>query len=202
MQFLIWICREVLADKARGQKVKIAMAAQQSVEHGIIVKLEYTLQIEDELVESTEDDGPIEFLQGYGEIIPGLETALYGMVVGQEKEVTVDPEDGYGEYDSEAFEEVPLEIFPEDMDLSLGMPVELYDEDADETVEGFISEIRTDTVVVDLNHPLAGEVLNFSVKVVGLRPPTAEELEHGHVHGPGHGSRRVKFWVCKKFHIW
>jgi FKBP-type peptidyl-prolyl cis-trans isomerase SlyD len=162
------------------------MAALQSVEHGMIVKLEYTLQIEDELVETTDDDGPIEFLQGYGEIIPGLETALYGMEVGQEKDVTVDPEDGYGEYDSDAFEEVPLEIFPEDMDLSLGMPVELYDEDADETVEGFIAEIRTDTVVVDLNHPLAGEVLSFHVKVVGLRPPTPEELTHGHAHTDEH----------------
>jgi FKBP-type peptidyl-prolyl cis-trans isomerase SlyD len=162
------------------------MAAQQSVEHGVIVKLEYTLQIEDELVESTEEDGPIEFLQGYGEIIPGLEAALYGMAVGQEKAITVDPEDGYGEYDSEAFEEVPLEIFPDDMDLSLGMPVELYDEDEDETVEGFIAEIRTDTVVVDLNHPLAGETLNFQVKVVGLREPTPEELAHGHAHIDGH----------------
>jgi FKBP-type peptidyl-prolyl cis-trans isomerase SlyD len=107
------------------------------------------------------------------------------MEVGQEKDVTVDPEDGYGEYDSEAFEEVPLEIFPEDMDLSLGMPVELYDEDADETVEGFIAEIRTDTVVVDLNHPLAGEVLTFHVKVVGLRAATPSELDHGHAHMDG-----------------
>jgi FKBP-type peptidyl-prolyl cis-trans isomerase SlyD len=162
------------------------MAALQSVEHGVIVQLEYSLQIEDELIESTEEDGPIEILQGYGEIIPGLEAALYGMTVGQEKDVTVDPEDGYGEFDSEAFEEVPLDIFPEDMDLSLGMPVELYDEDEDETVEGFIAEIRTDTVIVDLNHPLAGETLNFHVKVVGLRAPTPEELAHGHAHVDGH----------------
>jgi FKBP-type peptidyl-prolyl cis-trans isomerase SlyD len=158
------------------------MTALENVEHGVIVRLEYTLQIEDEMVESTDEEGPIEFLQGYGEIIPGLEAALYGMQVGQEKDVTVDPEDGYGEYDGEAFEEVPLEIFPEDMDLSLGMPVELYDEDADETVDGFIAEIRTDTVMVDLNHPLAGETLNFHVKVVGLRPATPEELAHGHAH--------------------
>ena len=158
------------------------MAANETVEHGVVVKLEYTLQIEDELVESTDEEGPIEFLHGYDEIIPGLEAALYGMHVGQEKDVIVDPEDGYGEYDADAFEEVPLDIFPDDMDLSLGMPVELYDEDADETVEGFIAEIRTDSVVVDLNHPLAGETLNFHVKVVGLRPPTPEELEHGHTH--------------------
>lgn len=171
---------------APGQKVKREMAALEQVEHGVIVKLDYMLQIDDELVESTEEDGPIEFLQGYGEIIPGLESALYGMKVGDEKHVTVDPEDGYGEYDSEAFEEVPLEIFPEEMDLTLGMPVELYDEEADSTFEGFIAEIRTDTVVLDLNHPLAGETLNFHVKVVGLRAPTAEELSHGHAHMDGH----------------
>jgi FKBP-type peptidyl-prolyl cis-trans isomerase SlyD len=64
--------------------------------------------------------------------------------------------------------------------------VELYDEDEDETVEGFIAEIRTDTVIVDLNHPLAGETLNFHVKVVGLRAPTPEELAHGHAHVDGH----------------
>lgn len=157
-----------------------------TVANGVIVKLEYTLHVEDELVESTDEDGPIEFLQGYGEIIPGLEEALYGMAVGEERDIEVEPEDGYGEYDAEAFEEVPLEIFPDDMDLSLGMPVELYDEESDETVEGYIAEIRTDTVIVDLNHPLAGETLNFHVKIVGLRPATPEELDHGHAHGEDH----------------
>lgn len=160
------------------------MADVKTVERGVVVKLEYTLLIDEEMVESTDDEGPIEFLQGFGEIIPGLEDALYGMSVGQEKDVSVDPEDGYGEYDDQGLEEVPLDIFPDDMDLSLGMPVELYDEEADETVEGYIAEIRTSTVVVDMNHPLAGETLNFHVKVVGLRSPTAEELAHGHAHSP------------------
>ena len=159
------------------------MAGIDTVTNGVVVKLEYTLQVEDELVESTDDEGPIEFLQGFGEIIPGLEEALYGMAVGDEKDVEVEPEAGYGEYDADAFEEVPLEIFPDSMDLSLGMPVELYDEDADETVEGYIAEIRTDTVLVDLNHPLSGETLSFHVKVVGLRAATPEELDHGHAHG-------------------
>jgi FKBP-type peptidyl-prolyl cis-trans isomerase SlyD len=161
------------------------MAQPTSVADGVVVALEYSLHVEDELVETTDEDGPIEFLQGAEEIIPGLEQALYGLSVGDEREVMVEPEDGYGEYDSEAFEEVPLDIFPEDMDLSLGMPVELYDEDAEETVEGFIAEIRTDSVLVDMNHPLAGEVLTFKVKVVGLREATPEELEHGHAHGDG-----------------
>ena len=69
---------------AFGQKVKSAMSALENVEHGVVVKLEYALQIEEEMVESTDDEGPIEFLQGYGEIIPGLEAALYGMEIGQE----------------------------------------------------------------------------------------------------------------------
>ncbi|HXF60944.1 MAG TPA: peptidylprolyl isomerase, partial [Caldilineaceae bacterium] len=145
----------------------------------------YTLRVDDDLVESTEEDGPIAFLQGYEEIIPGLEQAIYGMEVGQEKDVVIEPEDGYGEYDPEAVEEVPLDIFPEELDLSLGMPVELYDEDADETVDGYIAEIRTDKVLVDLNHPLAGETLHFHVKVVGVRPATEEELAHGHAHVDG-----------------
>lgn len=151
----------------------------------MVVSLEYTLRVDDDLVESTEEDGPIAFLQGYEEIIPGLEQAIYGMEVGQEKDVVIEPEDGYGEYDPEAVEEVPLDIFPEELDLSLGMPVELYDEDADETVDGYIAEIRTDKVLVDLNHPLAGETLHFHVKVVGVRPATEEELAHGHAHVDG-----------------
>lgn len=159
------------------------MSNSQTVEHGVVVSLDYTLQVEDEVVESTEEDGPIEFLQGYEEIIPGLERAIYGMKIGQEKEITVEPGEGYGEYDADAFEEVPLDIFPEEMDLGLGMPVELYDEDTDETVDGYIAEIRTDTVIVDLNHPLAGETLRFRVKVVSVRPATDEELSHGHAHG-------------------
>lgn len=154
----------------------------QTVEHGVVVSLDYTLRVDDELIETTEEEGPIQFLQGYEEIIPGLERAIYGMQVGQEKEVTVEPVEGYGEYDAEAYEEVPLDIFPEEMELGLGMPVELYDEEEDETVAGYIAEIRTDTVIVDLNHPLAGETLHFRVKVVEVRPATDEELSHGHAH--------------------
>jgi FKBP-type peptidyl-prolyl cis-trans isomerase SlyD len=154
----------------------------QTVEHGMVVSLDYTLQVDDEMIETTEEDGPIQFLQGYEEIIPGLERAIYGMQVGQEKEIMVEPGEGYGEYDAEAYEEVPLDIFPDEMELGLGMPVELYDEETDETVEGYIAEIRTDSVIVDLNHPLAGETLHFRVKVVGVRPATDEELSHGHAH--------------------
>ena len=162
------------------------MTQKQTVERGMVVSLQYSLHIDEELVESTDDDGPIEFLQGYQEIIPGLEQAVTGMIVGQEKEVVIEPEDGYGEYDPEDVEEVPLDIFPDDMDLNLGMPVELYDEESDETVEGYIAEVRTDTVLIDMNHPLAGETLTFNIKVLGLRSATDEELAHGHAHGEGH----------------
>jgi FKBP-type peptidyl-prolyl cis-trans isomerase SlyD len=151
------------------------------VEDNMVVRLEYTLRLDDdEMIETTDEDGPLEFLQGHEQIIPGLEQALYGMAVGEEKDIVVEPEDGYGEYDPEAFEEVPLDVFPEDMDLSLGMPVELFDDETEETVDAFIAEIRTDTVVLDMNHPLSGETLYFHVRVAGLRPATPEELAHGH----------------------
>jgi FKBP-type peptidyl-prolyl cis-trans isomerase SlyD len=164
----------------------MAEADKANVVNEVVVQLEYTLRLDDgEIVESTDEDGPIEFLQGAGEIIPGLEQALYGMHVGEAKEVSVDPEQGYGEYDAEAYEVVPLDIFPEDVDLELGMPVELYDEENDETLEGFVTEVRTDSVLLDMNHPLAGETLFFTVKVVGVRPATPEELAHGHAHVDG-----------------
>jgi FKBP-type peptidyl-prolyl cis-trans isomerase SlyD len=164
----------------------MAEADKANVVNEVVVQLEYTLRLDDgEIVESTDEDGPIEFLQGAGEIIPGLEQALYGMHVGEAKEVSVDPEQGYGEYDAEAYEVVPLDIFPDDVDLELGMPVELYDEENDETLEGFVTEVRTDSVLLDMNHPLAGETLFFTVKVVGVRPATPEELAHGHAHVDG-----------------
>jgi FKBP-type peptidyl-prolyl cis-trans isomerase SlyD len=158
------------------------------VDDDVVVSLDYTLRLDDdEVVETTEEDGPLEFLQGHDQIIPGLEQALYGMAVGDEKDVVVEPEEGYGEYDAEAFELVPINIFPDDMDLSLGMPVELYDDETDEAVDAYVAEIRTDTVLLDLNHPLSGETLYFHVRVAGLRAATPEELEHGHAHEDGHG---------------
>lgn len=154
------------------------------VKDDMVVSLDYTLRLDDgEVVETTADDGPVEFIQGYGQVLSGLEEKLYGMRVGDEKQLVIAAEDGYGEYDPDAMEVVPREMFPDDVELREGTPLELFDEESKEVIEGYISEIRRDGVVIDLNHPLAGETLHFHVRVIGLREATAEELEHGHVHG-------------------
>ncbi len=151
----------------------------------IVVSLEYTLTVDNEVVDTSEGNEPIQFLQGHGNIIPGLEQALYGMAVGDKKDVVVNASDGYGEIDPEAFTDVARDEFPSEIPLEVGIELEIKDQSGD-TLDARIDAVNGDTVRLDFNHPLAGKVLNFSVQVVALRSPSPEELEHGHVHMPGH----------------
>lgn len=155
----------------------------------LVVSMDYTLRLEDgEVIDSstTEDRQPINFLQGRGQIVPGLEQELYGMTVGDEKEVVVQPSEGYGEHDPDAVQLVPHDMFRTDTRLEPGMRLHLRD-DAGHSFEADIAEIRPDGVLLDFNHPLAGETLHFWVKIADLRAATEEELSHGHVHGHEHG---------------
>ncbi len=152
----------------------------------LVVSLDYTLRLDDEeVIDTSKGQEPLEFLQGRGQIIPGLEQALYGMAVGDEKEVVVAPADGYGEHDTDAFEVVERDVFPPDLDLKPGMGLRMRDSSG-EALVAYVAEIRPEDVVLDFNHPLAGETLYFSVKIADLRSATKEELAHGHVHDPGH----------------
>ncbi len=153
----------------------------------LVVRLDYTLTLDDgEVYDSSEESGPLEYLQGHGQLIPGLEQALYDMAVGDEKDVVVTPDLAYGEYDTEALQELPRDMFPATMELESGMSIDLYDEEAEEELEATIEDVDEDTVVVNFNHPLAGETLNFHVRIVDIRPATPEELDHGHAHGDEH----------------
>lgn len=157
------------------------------VEQNMVVGFEYALwDVDGQLLDSSEDEGTLYYIHGHGQIIPGLEAALAGMTLEDEQQVVVEPELAYGEYDPDAKETVPLDVFPDDMELELGMTIDLYDEETDAAVEATVAEIRADEVLLDLNHPLAGETLRFSVRIVELRAATREELDHGHVHVPGH----------------
>ena len=148
----------------------------------LVVSLEYTLTVDGEIIDSSEENGPIDYIQGHENIISGLERELEGMSVGESKKVNVKAKDAYGEYDPEATEEVPLDDFPKDIPLEVG--VELAVEDEDEgPISAVIEEVGKDTVTLNFNHPLAGKDLNFDVKILSIRAATAEELEHGHVHG-------------------
>ncbi len=153
----------------------------QIVQDNQVVTLDYEMIVEDETLESTEEGEPIVFIQGLGQIIPGLEGALYGLKVGDQKTVTIQPEDAYGEYDPESLQEVKIEEFSEEIPLDVGTFLDLRD-DEDEVLSAQIIATDEETVTLDFNHPLAGKTLTFKLTVTNLRPPTDEELDHGHVH--------------------
>jgi FKBP-type peptidyl-prolyl cis-trans isomerase SlyD len=127
----------------------------------------------------------LEFLQGAGNIIPGLEQELYGMAVGESKNVIVQPDDGYGILDPDAFVDVPREQFPADIPLEVGVEIQVTDENGT-PMNARIDAVSDDSVKLDFNHPLAGKELHFDMKIVGLRAATEEENEHGHSHNGHH----------------
>ena len=156
-----------------------------TVQDGLVVSMEYILTVDGEVLDSSKDAGPLQYLAGYDNIVPGLERELIGMKIGESKDVIVSPADGYGEFDEDAYVEVPRSEFPENMEIELGMELGVTDEDGNHQM-AFVESFDDETVRLDLNHPLAGAELYFSVKVVALREPTKEELEHGHAHEEGH----------------
>lgn len=152
----------------------------------LVVTLEYSLRLDDgREIDRSDSEEPLQFLQGHGQIIPGLENALYGMTIGEEKHVVVEPAKGYGEYDPEDVDTMPRDAFPADLRLAKGVRLALRDSDTGEQFEATVTEVRPENVALDFNHPLAGRTLYFDVKVAGLRQATDEELAHGHVHAPG-----------------
>ncbi len=151
-----------------------------------VVSIEYKLHLGDgNLIDESDPGDPLVYLHGYEEIVPGLEKALEGKKTGDSLKVQVSPEEGYGEIDPDGVEEVPRDEFPPDMELEEGGIVTATDEDGDD-VEFLVKKLNEKTVVVDFNHPLAGKTLHFEVTVREVRAATAEELEHGHAHAPGH----------------
>jgi len=156
-----------------------------TVQDGLVVSMDYTLKVDGEVLDSSEDAGPLQFLAGYGNIVPGLESEMIGMKIGESKDVVVKPEDGYGEFDEEAFMDVPRNEFPADMEIEEGVELNVTDEEG-QNQYARVESLTGESVRLDFNHPLAGAELHFNVKVVALRDPTEEELDHGHVHEEGH----------------
>lgn len=152
-----------------------------TVKDNLVITLDYKLIVEDEMMESTKDGEPIKFIQGIGQIIPGLENALYGLKIGDQKTVVIQPEDGYGEYDPESLQEAKKEEFSEEIPLDVGTFLDLEDDEGD-ILSAQIVAAEEDTVTLDFNHPLAGKTLTFKITLTDLRPATKEELDHKHVH--------------------
>jgi FKBP-type peptidyl-prolyl cis-trans isomerase SlyD len=141
-----------------------------SIEAGSTVSLEYTLRDDDgKVLDSNRGRSPLTYVQGRQQIVPGLERALVGMHVGEEKTVAVAPGDGYGALDPEAVTEVPKELVPAEARVVGTELMARSLEGATRLVR--VREVKVETVVIDLNHPLAGKTLHFDVKVVGVQPP-------------------------------
>ncbi len=162
------------------------------VEQNKVVSLSYELREtadDGEFIEKTETDSPFVFLFGAQGVIPGFEVNLAGLKQGDEFSFLIDSKDAYGPYTPEAI--VPLEktVFEEegkfnDDLIKVGVSLTMRDNNGQSHM-GVVTEIGAKTVTMDFNHPMAGKNLHFKGAVLGVREATAEELDHGHVHGPG-----------------
>ena len=151
---------------------------------GCVVRMNYTLRDESGVtIESSEGREPLTYLHGLGHLIPGLEKTLDGSQAGLKTTVTVRPQDAYGEKDPQAVIRAERSDFPEGLTLEPG--VEVQAETPDGPITFIVMSLEGDDVVLDANHPLAGKTLTFDVEVLEVREATADELAHGHVHGPG-----------------
>jgi len=149
----------------------------------VVVSMVYQLKLaEGDEIERSNANEPLEYIQGKGQIIPGLESELYGMSIGDEKEVTVQPVDGYGEWDADQVYEVSRDTIPSKLDLEIGKPLSVKNRETGNAKTAQIKDIQPGVVVLDFNHPLAGKTLQFNVEIVGLRTASEEELSHKHVH--------------------
>jgi FKBP-type peptidyl-prolyl cis-trans isomerase 2 len=141
----------------------------------MVVSLAYVLRLEYGAVfDHAGETEPLQITQGAGEVIAGLEEALDGMGVGEEKDVAIPPEKGYGFYDRNNVNVLARSVFPADLDLTVGRGVRLRDRRRDEIVTGYVAQVGEEEVMVDFNHPLAGETLHVHVKVVGISDDRAD----------------------------
>jgi FKBP-type peptidyl-prolyl cis-trans isomerase SlyD len=156
-----------------------------TIADGKVVSFHYTLTTDaGDTIDSSRERGPLPYLHGGGNIVPGLEKQLEGLAAGAKIKATVSPAEGYGERGGPPPQPVPRAAFPEGMPVEKGMPVQAQSPDG-QTMTLFIDRIEDDTIYVDHNHPLAGETLHFDVEIVEIRDASEQEIAHGHPHGPG-----------------
>ncbi|GAA4459465.1 peptidylprolyl isomerase [Nibrella saemangeumensis] len=145
-----------------------------------VAGINYTLRDNDgNVLDSSEGRDPLYYLHGEGNLIPGMEEGLEGKTEGDKFELKVSPDKGYGERDPELVQEVPRSAFGT-QDVRPGMQFQ-----ANHGQIVTVTQVGGEQVTIDANHPLAGQELNFDVEIIEVRDATAEEIAHGHVHGPG-----------------
>ena len=138
------------------------------IQAGKKVKFNYILKVDGKEIENTEGKGPLEYIHGQNKIIIGLEKQMEGLKVGDKRTFTVTAEEGFGQVDPNAFREFPKSDLPKDIDLKVGQVLGVRDKDGN-SFPVTVSEIKNETVVLDLNHPLAGKDLQFEVTIVDIK---------------------------------
>lgn len=148
-----------------------------------VVSLSYELRdAEGEVLEKA--DQPLTYLHGgYHGIFPRVEAALEGKAVGHECAIDLEPEDAFGEYDSDLIRVEARNLFPQN--VSVGMQFQGTSQESGQVMIYTVTDVADDKVVVDANHPLAGKRVRFTCTVTDVRKATADEVSHGHAHGPG-----------------
>jgi FKBP-type peptidyl-prolyl cis-trans isomerase SlyD len=159
------------------------------IDKNSVVSFHYSVATtEGEAVDKSEAGEPLVYLHGHGHIVPGLEAAMVGKEAGAKFSATVAPKDAYGEHDKELDLQVPLEVFPPNVRPQIQPGFRFRAEHP--TLQGnevnfTVHQVDAEHAFVSGNHPLAGKSLKFDIEVVEVRPATADELAHGHAHGPG-----------------
>ncbi len=153
-----------------------------NIEKDRVVAIHYKLTDDQgAVIDSSEGHAPLTYLHGAQGIIPGLEKALEGHAAGDSLEVTIQPEDAYGEVNPEMIQQVPRAAMAGIDNLAPGMALQA-DDGSGNVHHVVVKEVGEEMVTIDANHPLAGQVLHFAVTVDSVREATPEEIEHGHVH--------------------
>ncbi len=154
-----------------------------------VPSVSYTLTVEGEVVDKAEKDQPLSFIHGIGMMVPGFETNLEGLTAGTAYDFKLSAEEAYGEYNEEALVDLPISTFMvdgkvNDSMLNIGQVIPMQDQNGN-PLQGTVMEVNEESVKMDFNHMLAGKELNFTGEVIDVREATQEEIEHGHIHGPG-----------------
>jgi peptidylprolyl isomerase len=135
---------------------------------GDTVKIHYTGTLEDgSQFDSSQGRDPLEFQVGSGQVIPGFDKAVEGMAVGENKQVTIPPEEAYGDHNAQMVQDVPKSALPDDLEPEVGMALSARGQDGQE-MRLTVTEVKDDTITVDGNHPLAGKPLNFDIELVSI----------------------------------
>jgi FKBP-type peptidyl-prolyl cis-trans isomerase SlyD len=157
------------------------------ISHGSVVNFDCIIKnMADQSILESSSNGEDAYLHGHGMALEAIEKALENKEAGFSVQMTLSPEQAFGEHDDQLVFQVPMSEF-DDQELAIGM--EFIDDDTDDENGSVLAwrvvDIQDDMVTLDANHPYAGLTLNFDIKVIKVREATPEEIEHGHVHGEG-----------------